>query len=124
MPKGLPRFAGPDARVADVVAITRVARDVTPIGMDVRAVNSTRDGSWSIARGNGARWSRRARHARGWPVVRMSRSARAPHQQWRGRPALHQRFFVCEAAPGTRGGARFSARKVMNRKGDKSLIVA
>lgn len=55
VPKGLPQFAGPDTRVADVVALYNESRALfTPIGMDVHAVELDPRGSWTIALGNGA----------------------------------------------------------------------
>lgn len=55
VPSGLPQFGGPDARVADVVALYNESRALfTPIGMDVRAVELDPRGSWTIALGNGA----------------------------------------------------------------------
>ena len=54
VPKGLPQFGGPDARVTDVVALYNESRALfTPIGMDVRAVELDPRGSWTITVDNG-----------------------------------------------------------------------
>lgn len=55
VPDGLPQFDGPDARVADVVALYNESRELfAPVGMDVRRVEVDQRGSWTLALGNGA----------------------------------------------------------------------
>ncbi|MEI2454047.1 cell division protein FtsQ/DivIB [Lysobacter firmicutimachus] len=55
VPDGLPQFSGPDARVADVVALYNESRELfAPVGMDVRRVEVDQRGSWTLALGNGA----------------------------------------------------------------------
>jgi cell division protein FtsQ len=54
VPKGLPLLDGPDARVADVVALYNESRVLfAPSGIDVRALNLDRRGSWSLTLSNG-----------------------------------------------------------------------
>lgn len=54
-PRNLPRLAGPDARVADVVALYNESRALfASSGSDVRALALDRRGSWSLTLGNGA----------------------------------------------------------------------
>ena len=54
VPRGLPLLDGPDARVADVVALYNQSRALfTPGGMDVRSVLLDRRGSWSLTLSNG-----------------------------------------------------------------------
>jgi cell division protein FtsQ len=54
VPKGLPLLGGPDARVADVVALYNEARELfAPGGIGVRGVTLDRRGSWSLALANG-----------------------------------------------------------------------
>lgn len=56
VPKGLPRFAGPDAGVTEVVALYNESRALfTPMGMDVQTVELDPRGSWTIGLGNGAK---------------------------------------------------------------------
>jgi len=54
VPKTLPQLGGPDARVADVVALYNESRALfTPVGIDVSAVELDPRGSWTLALGNG-----------------------------------------------------------------------
>ena len=54
VPRGLPLLDGPDARVADVVALYNESRTLfAPSGIDVRAVSLDRRGSWSLALSSG-----------------------------------------------------------------------
>jgi cell division protein FtsQ len=54
LPAGLPQLDGPDARVADVVALYNEARALfAPSGVDVRSVMLDRRGSWSLLLSNG-----------------------------------------------------------------------
>ncbi len=52
-PRGLPQLDGPDARVADVVALYNQARDKLANAGGVRGVALDRRGSWSITLNNG-----------------------------------------------------------------------
>lgn len=55
VPADLPRFAGPEARVADVVALYNESRALfAQIGMDVHQVALDRRGSWTLQLGDGA----------------------------------------------------------------------
>ena len=55
VPPGLPRFAGPESGITEVVAIYNESRALfAPIGMDVRTVELDPRGSWTIGLGNGA----------------------------------------------------------------------
>lgn len=55
VPKGLPQFAGPDARVAEVVALYNESRAMfAPIGMDVQRVEIDQRGSCTLGLVNGA----------------------------------------------------------------------
>lgn len=53
VPRGLPQLDGPDARVADVVALYNQARDQLANAGGVRGVALDRRGSWSITLNNG-----------------------------------------------------------------------
>jgi cell division protein FtsQ len=54
--QGLPQFDGPDARLADVVALHREAQRIfTGTGLAVGGVRLSARGSWSLTLGNGAR---------------------------------------------------------------------
>lgn len=54
-PKGLPRLSGPDARVADVVALYNQSHGVfAHSGLDVRSLALDSRGSWSLQLSNGA----------------------------------------------------------------------
>ena len=53
LPKSLPQLDGPDARVADVVALYNQARDQLANAGGVRSVVLDRRGSWSIILNNG-----------------------------------------------------------------------
>jgi cell division protein FtsQ len=54
VPRGLPLLDGPDARVADVVALYNESRTLfAPSGIDVREVSLDRRGSWSLALSSG-----------------------------------------------------------------------
>jgi cell division protein FtsQ len=54
--QGLPELEGPDARVADVVALhTQAQRIFTGTGLSVLGVRLSARGSWSLALSNGAR---------------------------------------------------------------------
>ncbi|KAB8313836.1 cell division protein FtsQ/DivIB [Tolypothrix campylonemoides VB511288] len=56
VPAELPRFDGPDARAADVVALYNQSRALfAPIGLQVRAVALDARGSWALTLDNGAR---------------------------------------------------------------------
>lgn len=49
VPAGLPQLSGPDARVAEVVALFNEARALlTPLGMEVRAIALDPRGSWTL----------------------------------------------------------------------------
>ena len=49
VPAGLPRFSGPEARVADIVALYNQARaQFVPTGLDVEAVVLDARGSWTL----------------------------------------------------------------------------
>jgi cell division protein FtsQ len=55
VPNGLPRLAGPDTRVAEVVALYNESRVLfAGSGNDVRALGLDRRGSWSLTLGDGA----------------------------------------------------------------------
>lgn len=55
VPKGLPQFGGPDARVRDVVELYNESRAMfTPIGLGVREVQLDARGSWTLGLDNGA----------------------------------------------------------------------
>ena len=55
VPKGLPQFGGPDARVSDVVELYNESRAMfTPIGLGVREVQLDPRGSWTLGLDNGA----------------------------------------------------------------------
>ena len=55
-PKGLPRLEGPDARVADVVALYNEARELfAPLGVTVATLALDARGSWSLALSDGSR---------------------------------------------------------------------
>jgi len=55
LPNGLPQLGGPDARVADVVALYNESRALfAPSGLEVRGVALDRRGSWSLQLSNGA----------------------------------------------------------------------
>ena len=84
VPAGLPRLDGPDARVADVVALYNEARaQFAPTGLDVEQVVLDPRGSWTLALTGGAqvlvgRQDARARLARFARVVpRLLRDADA-----------------------------------------------
>lgn len=54
VPPGLPRFAGPESGITEVVALYNESRTLfTPIGMDVQVVELDPRGSWTIGLGNG-----------------------------------------------------------------------
>ena len=54
VPAGLPQFAGPDSRIADVVALSNESSTFFPrIGMGVQAVELDPRGSWTIGLGKG-----------------------------------------------------------------------
>ncbi|HET6434309.1 MAG TPA: cell division protein FtsQ/DivIB [Xanthomonadaceae bacterium] len=54
VPRGLPLLDGPDARVADVVALYNEARELfAPGGIGVRGVELDRRGSWSLELADG-----------------------------------------------------------------------
>jgi len=53
LPRGLPQLVGPDARVADVVALYNQARDQLANAGGVRSVALDRRGSWSLTLNNG-----------------------------------------------------------------------
>jgi len=73
LPNGLPQFDGPDARVADVVALYNESRALfAPSGLDVRGVALDRRGSWSLRLSNGAEGVVGNREAR----LRLTRFAR------------------------------------------------
>lgn len=55
VPKGLPQFGGPQARVAEVVELYNESRAMfAPIGLDVREVGLDPRGSWTLGLDNGA----------------------------------------------------------------------
>jgi cell division protein FtsQ len=55
VPKGLPQFAGPDTRVAEVVALYNESRAMfAPIGMEVQRVEIDQRGSCTLGLVNGA----------------------------------------------------------------------
>ncbi len=55
VPPGLPRFAGPESGITEVVALYNESRALfSPIGMDVQVVELDPRGSWRIGLGNGA----------------------------------------------------------------------
>jgi cell division protein FtsQ len=55
VPKGLPQFAGPDARTADVVELYQESQALfARIGLQVREVELDARGSWTLVLGNGA----------------------------------------------------------------------
>ena len=55
VPKGLPQFAGPDARTADVVKLYNESRELfAKVGIDVHEVALDPRGSWTLGLNNGA----------------------------------------------------------------------
>ena len=55
VPKGLPQFAGPEARTADVVQLYNESRELfAKVGIDVREVALDPRGSWTLGLNNGA----------------------------------------------------------------------
>lgn len=55
VPRGLPRFAGPEARTADVVQLYNESRELfAKVGIDVREVALDPRGSWTLGLNNGA----------------------------------------------------------------------
>lgn len=55
VPKGLPRFDGPESRSADIVALYNESRAMfAPGGLDVQTLRIDRRGSWSLTLSNGA----------------------------------------------------------------------
>ena len=55
VPPGLPRFAGPESGISEVVALYNESRALfAPIGMDVQVIELDPRGSWTIGLGNGA----------------------------------------------------------------------
>jgi len=55
VPKGLPQFAGPDARTADVVQLYNESRELfAKVGIDVHEVALDPRGSWTLGLNNGA----------------------------------------------------------------------
>ena len=69
MPDGLPLLDGPDARVADVVALYNESRALfPPSGIGVRGVTLDRRGSWTLdaVERHPGRWSAAARRACAW----------------------------------------------------------
>ena len=77
VPRGLPQLDGPDARVADVVALYNQARDQLANAGGVRGVALDRRGSWSITLNNGTE----VVLGRNDPLPRLERFARdvMPH---------------------------------------------
>ncbi|HZH43437.1 MAG TPA: cell division protein FtsQ/DivIB [Lysobacter sp.] len=54
LPAGLPRFDGPEARAAEIVALYNESRALfAPIGLQVREVGLDKRGSWSLALSSG-----------------------------------------------------------------------
>ncbi|HEY0660888.1 MAG TPA: cell division protein FtsQ/DivIB [Lysobacter sp.] len=54
VPKALPQFDGPDARVTDVVALYNESRALfAPVGIDVRSVELDPRGSWTLVLASG-----------------------------------------------------------------------
>lgn len=78
VPANLPQLAGPDARVADVVALYNESRALfAPIGMDVRTVALDARGSWTIGLGNrGSQASTEVVVGRSQARARLSRFVR------------------------------------------------
>lgn len=73
LPKGLPLLDGPDARVADVVALYNESRALfAPSGIDVRRLVLDRRGSWSLTLSNGTQVVIGSNEAR----LRLTRFAR------------------------------------------------
>ena len=55
VPRGLPQFAGPEARTADVVQLYNESRELfAKVGIDVREVALDPRGSWTLGLNNGA----------------------------------------------------------------------
>ncbi len=91
-PKGLPQLDGPDARVAEVVALYNQSRALFgPTGRDVRALELDARGSWSLALSGGIDVTvgssearlRLARFARLLPQLAEQRLQRLQHADLR-----------------------------------------
>ena len=126
----LPLLDGPDARVADVVALYNESRALfAPGGIDVRALKLDRARQLVAA---AVQRHRRASSAAARRACALTRFARLLPQLLSQkqlplsarRPSLHQRFRA-ELDRRHRRAARRAAiaGKYMNRKGDKALIV-
>ena len=96
VPQGLPQLGGPDARVAEVVALYNESRALfAPIGLRrARSSRSIARGSWTLRLSTTAprSWSAAATRARAWPLrAPAAAAADAARAAARARrPSLHQ----------------------------------